>query len=310
VLRGLGWSEARWRPGPPGLTRASKWLVAGPSEAVFVKVGDTEQARGQVRAEIGFFRKVAEPFMPSLLGWNLGDPPFLVLEDLSHASWPPPYPQDVGGLIDLVVAIGELSAPVGLRRFTEPQPLWPGLAGHLEQIAATGGCSVDWLRGALPVLAAAEARVSLTGDRLVHGDLFFANICFAARGPVIVDWTFAGAGSPEISLASLRQDLLAHGIGAPVPGLRDEGAWAAFLTALTAQEAVGPVAPWISDEAGMRELHRLYLPAGLRWAAQALRLPAPRRERAGGVHPPANAPLFSRQRGHPPADAPGSGPPR
>ena len=89
-----------------------------------------------MRAEIRFFRNVAEPFVPALVGWNLGDPPFLVL------------------------------------------------------------------------------------------------------------------------------DLLAHGIRTPVPGLRDEGAWAAFLTALTAQESVAPVAPWISDEAGTRELHRLYLPAG------------------------------------------------
>jgi hypothetical protein len=74
VLRGLGWPDARWRPGPPGLTRASKWLVEGPAEAVFVKVGDTEHSRPQVRAEIAFFRKLAEPFMPALLGWDLGDP--------------------------------------------------------------------------------------------------------------------------------------------------------------------------------------------------------------------------------------------
>jgi len=49
-----------------------------------------------VRAEIRFFRNVAEPSVPGLVGWNLGDPPFLVLEDLSQAWWPPPYPADIG----------------------------------------------------------------------------------------------------------------------------------------------------------------------------------------------------------------------
>lgn len=38
VERGLGWSDARWRPlAGGGLTAARRWLIDGPEETVFVK---------------------------------------------------------------------------------------------------------------------------------------------------------------------------------------------------------------------------------------------------------------------------------
>lgn len=41
------------------------------------------------------------------------------------------------------------------------------------------------------------------GDRLVHLDLHPDNIMLTSRGPVVIDWTNAGLGDPDIEVADL-----------------------------------------------------------------------------------------------------------
>jgi len=53
--------------------------------------------------------------------------------------------------------MGQRPAPPRLRRFTELAPVWPGLADHLERIASTGECSVEWLQRAPAGRASAGA---------------------------------------------------------------------------------------------------------------------------------------------------------
>jgi hypothetical protein len=57
----------------------------------FVKAGAEELTSGFLRDELRFYESVGGFFMPRLLGYDAGDPPLLVLEDLSDGRWPPPW---------------------------------------------------------------------------------------------------------------------------------------------------------------------------------------------------------------------------
>lgn len=57
----------------------------------FVKAGAEEITSSFLREELRFYDSVEGFFMPRLLGFDADDPPLLVLEDLSHGRWPPPW---------------------------------------------------------------------------------------------------------------------------------------------------------------------------------------------------------------------------
>lgn len=54
------------------------------------------------------------------------------------------------------------------------------------------------------------------GDRLLHGDFHPGNIMLTGQGPVIIDWTGAGSGSPEADFA---RTIMILRLGEPPPGL-------------------------------------------------------------------------------------------
>ena len=57
----------------------------------FVKAGAEQVTSSFLRDELRFYKDVQASFMPALLGYDEADPPFLVLEDLTGARWPPPW---------------------------------------------------------------------------------------------------------------------------------------------------------------------------------------------------------------------------
>jgi hypothetical protein len=61
------------------------------STTAFVKAGAEEITSEFLRDELRFYESVRAPFMPELLGLDEGDPPLLLIEDLSAARWPPPW---------------------------------------------------------------------------------------------------------------------------------------------------------------------------------------------------------------------------
>ena len=54
------------------------------------------------------------------------------------------------------------------------------------------------------------------GDRLLHGDFHPGNIMLSDQGPVIIDWTGAGRGSPEADFA---RTIMILRLGDPPPGI-------------------------------------------------------------------------------------------
>jgi hypothetical protein len=200
----------------------------------------------------------------------------LVLEDLSRARWPPPYADDGERLLEAVEAVNA-TAPPPLPALPPTSARWSSVAGRAEGLLTLGLCDEDWLGLALPALAEAEARAELDGDGLVHADLYSGNVCFAGRGPVLVDWGCARRGSATVDTALAAGSIwVEDGIRLP---LRDESALAALATGIWAEGLLSPLPETIDPASALVADLASDLRAGLVWAADAVGLPPPRRAR-------------------------------
>jgi hypothetical protein len=127
---------------------------------VFVKAGADEVTSGFLRNETKVYGAVPAPFMPVFHGADEGDPPILVLEDLSASFSAPPW---TDAKIDAVLALVEqLRSTVPPPRLGSAERFRADWAGKWEKVAADPEpflalelCSRRWLREALPALSAA-----------------------------------------------------------------------------------------------------------------------------------------------------------
>ena len=65
-----------------------------------------------LRVEVDVYRALQAPFMPELLGSHVDERlAVLAIEDLSSATWPPPYPEDVAPLMEAVRQVAAYEPP-------------------------------------------------------------------------------------------------------------------------------------------------------------------------------------------------------
>jgi len=217
---------------------------------------------------------------PELLGFEDGEPSNLVVADLTHAHWPPPYPGDTGALFDTLDELGRLDAPADLEALEDwgegSASRWQHVARNPAKFLSLGICSADWLRRHIGTLIKAEARVDLRGRSLVHNDVYSGNVCFADGRAVLTDWATAARGNPELDIAFAIVSVLVEGGELPARQLlADEGAWAARLAGHNAVEASSPLPAWAQPDSTLRLDQAGDLRAALAWAARALDLPEP-----------------------------------
>ena len=82
----MGARPVRWRA-MAGRTRAGRWVVEfGDGSSAFVKAATDAATASWLRAEERIFRQVRGTFMPAFLGWQEGERPVLVMEDLRRCS--------------------------------------------------------------------------------------------------------------------------------------------------------------------------------------------------------------------------------
>ncbi|HEY4028343.1 MAG TPA: phosphotransferase [Candidatus Dormibacteraeota bacterium] len=278
VARLLGVPVTGWRPVSGGWSVALKGVVelAG-GRTVFAKLGDIPDTMAALRAECGVYELLSAPFVPRLLA---ADPtvPVLVIEDLSAATWPPPWtPELLAGLDALFAQLAATRAPAGL------QPLgdrvrqlgaWELVAADPGPLLAAGLVAAGWLDRCLPALLAAERAAPTAGDRLVHLDVRSDNVCFRGDGrAMLVDWNGAVAGDPRWDRLLMLPTIQLEG-GPPVRELAhhpDPGivAWLAGFFAARAGLPPPAGAPRV------RGFQRAQLEIALPWAADLLGLPAP-----------------------------------
>ncbi|MGZ4354632.1 MAG: hypothetical protein ACXVZ4_13925, partial [Gaiellaceae bacterium] len=159
-----------------------RWLIRlADGRSAFAKAGFDEQSAEWIRAEHRVYAAVEGSFMSRLLGFEDGGHPVLVIEDLSAATWPPPWTRE---LVEAArAALGELAAtaplpglpPIGQDR--ELADGWERVAADPEPFLSLGLCSRAWLEAALTALREATAAAPLAGEALLHVDVRSDNLC-------------------------------------------------------------------------------------------------------------------------------------
>ena len=278
VERLLGVPVVGWRPVVGGGWSASVRGVAelADGRSVFAKLGDVPGTIEAIRGECAIYPLLSGPFVPELVA---ADPavPVLVVEDLSDATWPPPWsPELLAGLERLFAELAATRAPAGL----------PSLAGRVRQAGAwelvaadrgplltTGVVSEGWLDHALPALVEAQAAAPTAGDRLLHFDLRSDNLCFRDGRVLLVDWNLAVAGDPRWDRLFMVHTIQMEGgpnvrelAPDPDPGVL---AWIAGFFAARAGMPPPVGAPRV------RGFQRAQLAVVLPWAADVLGLSTP-----------------------------------
>ena len=240
----------------------------------FVKAGAEEITSGFLRDELRFYERVRAPFMPELLGLDGGDPPLLVIEDLSAARWPPPWDdRAIEKVRETLAAVSATPPPDWVEPIAVERDWllggWADVEADPEPFMGLALCSAEWLDRALPVLRAAAESAPIEGDSLLHLDVRSDNICLTERGAVLVDWNLVHTGNPDLDIAAWLPSLHAEGGPAPERLLSGAGGLAAALAGFFLSRAGLPPPPTAPR---VREVQLAQGEVALGWACRELAL--------------------------------------
>ena len=253
----------------------------GNGRSAFVKIAAYDYTAGWLRDEFRIYSALdGQPFLPRLIGWDDdGLAPVLALEDLSGATWPPPW--DVARIDAVLTSLASVHAsqpPEGVPPAVESQfgqDGWPAVIADPEPFLSLGLCSPDWLDH-LPTLAAASANAEIDGNSLLHFDVRSDNLCLQEGTAVLVDWNSACVGNPVLDTASWLPSLEAEGGPAPHVILPDETPGMPAIASLLAGYFCARAGlPAIPQAPHARPLQLLQSKTALPWAARLLDLPPP-----------------------------------
>ncbi len=180
------WSQVASR----GYALGDRWVVQlRDGCSVFAKRAIDAPTAEALRAEQRVYAGIEAPFLPQRLGWEDGELPLLLLEDLSAEHWPPPWtPAAIDAVLTTLVDVAATRPPAGLRRLADDPPAtWDAVAQEPEPFLRLGLRSSSWLEGCLPALLEASRPTLLEGDALLHFDVRSDNLCLRATEPC--SWT-------------------------------------------------------------------------------------------------------------------------
>lgn len=278
VTAALGVTPVRWVRAYGGIAPTERWALGLPDGTrTFVKLGITDHARGALRLEASFLPALREcRFAPRFGGFADGDVPVLWIEDLSYASWPPPWTADrIERVLQTLRRVRATPPPEGARTAEEFRAMldgWARIADDPTAFLATGVASEAWLQRALPTLRAASDDARLDGDEMLHMDVRSDNMCFDGERVVLVDWNFTSVGNGDFDVAAWLGSLHAEGGPLPEEILPGAGPEAAFIAGYFACVAGQPAPDGVPL---LRPLQHAQLRATLPWAARELGLPPP-----------------------------------
>jgi hypothetical protein len=269
----LGWAPSAWRPVHGGYTAAARYVATRGAERCFVKVATTGVTADMLRREAYAYGVIEGAFVPAFIGWD-DDPaqPLLIIEDLSEATWPPPWtPALVAEVREQIAAMHRCAPPLPPMSELIPDAIggWSKVAEDPRPFLSLRMASARWLEAALPQLVAAEAACRTDGGSLTHFDLRSDNICITAAGPKFIDWAEACLGNPALDLGGWLPSLELEGGPPPDALLPDGPEVAAWVSGYFAARAGLPAIP---DAPRVRAIQKAQLTTALPWAQRALGL--------------------------------------
>jgi hypothetical protein len=273
----LGRALCGWAPVQGGgYTPAERWRVHFDGGSAFVKVATDPRIVAAVRAEGRWTQAIPEALRPAVLGFD-DDPvqPVLVLEDLSHARWPPPWEAgDVARVLDLLREVASVRPVPDLPRVADRLSAsgWRAVAEDPAPLLALGLVTLPWIDAALPALLDAERDAPVDGDDLVHFDVRSDNLCLLPDRAVLVDWSAPARGNADVDVAFWAPSLRLEGGPIPEALLPNAGPLAAVVAGFFAARAGLPELP---EAPRVRSIQQRQLRIALPWAARALGLAEP-----------------------------------
>jgi hypothetical protein len=271
--RVLGLEADSWTPvASRGWSRNEHWtIVCSDGTRAFLKVASIEPGPQWVRDEVHVYEYIEGAFMPRFLGWEDGEEPLLVLEDVSAgARFPPPWE---AGDVDAVLAALQETAAAEVTG--ELPPLgslagWHDVARDPAPFLSLGLVTRGWLDAALSALLDASDPTLVAGDSVVHCDVRSDNLCLSNGRAVLFDWNHARIGNPAFDVAFWLPSLKLE--GGPDPQEIGVDELAALVAGFFAAHAGLPPpegAPLV------RGFQRAQLEVALPWACTVLGLPSP-----------------------------------
>lgn len=278
VARAAGRAPVGWtRVTGGGYTPAERWVVEFEDRTrAFAKVGVTELVAGWLRRERRAYVEIAGPFMPLMLGWSDGPAPVLLLEDLSDATWPPPWDARlIGRTLATLERVASTPCPswaTPLQGLDDLFAGWSQVAADPEPFLGLELVSDRWLEVALSILVAHEHPPELEGSALLHFDVRSDNICFAEDRTLLVDWNLVARGNALFDVAAWLPSLQFE--GGPLPEAVSPAA-GVFAPALAGYFCARAPQPGIPDAPHVRRVQLEQATTALPWAARHLGLPPP-----------------------------------
>jgi len=286
VARALKRLRARpvaWRPVTRGgHTPARRWVVElDDGSSAFVKVAADDMTASWIRDEHLMYSVLrGATFMPGYLGsYDDGERPVLALEDLSRATWPPPWNEErIASLRRTLVAVAATPPPDGLPLLDDDhlglRDGWDDIERDPTRFLELRLCEPAWLVGHLPALRRAAATAPLAGSALQHVDVRSDNVCFRADGTaVLVDWNWASVGNPRCDLAFWLPSL--HHEGGPSPEEVAPGVPAGLAACVAGYFCSHAGRENIPTAPRVRRTQLAQARTALPWAARALGLEEP-----------------------------------
>lgn len=274
----LGWRPTRFRRAAEGRgtsDTAARWIVSNDVASAFVKIGSTERTAAWIRAEHRNYAALHGSYLPRVLGFDDdGRRPALAIEDLSDATWPPPWTAEgVASVLATLEAIRATPPPASLHGHEiDWGSNWQQVREDPAPFLRLGLCSAAWLQSSLPTLIAAADGAPIAGESLVHLDVRSDNICFRDGLAVLIDWNHAAVANADLDLAAWLPSLHAEGGPPPEATLPAAPELAAWVAGFFCSRAGGPDMP---EAPHVRPLQRMQSRTALPWAARALGLPSP-----------------------------------
>jgi hypothetical protein len=276
VERLLGSRPDAWRRGEGGYSIAERWSLAlEDGRRVFAKMAPDDDQASRIRDEHRVMSLFDADFRCDVIAFEDGERPLLVLEDLSHAHWPPPWEP---GEVDRVRATLERIWALDASQLADGSRLGV-LLGHWEEVVADpsgflalGLVSEGWVDRNVNALRDAARGIEFEGDDFLHMDVRSDNLCLTGDRVVFVDWNWALRGNRDVDLGCWLPALRLEGGPLPEEIATGLGHVAAGISGYFASWAPQPPSPGAPT---VRRFQLRQLRIALPWACRELGIEQP-----------------------------------